>query len=576
MNIKKIIVTAAIFVIPLIFSLPIGVSAAEADYSNLIVSSGEKPSVGGALKVLKMKNGMKTLCDKNGNPIQLRGMSTHGLQWFPGILNNNAFAALSKDWESNVIRIAMHPTENGYNVDPEGMKEKVIKGINLAIANDMYAIVDWHMSTPGDPNAAAYSGAKDFFKEISSKYHNNPNIIYEICNEPNVDVPGVSDDANGWVKIKAYAEPIIKMLRDNGNNNLIIVGTPTWSHRPDLAADNPITDTADNIAYTAHFSAGSNFPSAGDTDRTKVMSSIRYALEHGVAVFVSEWTPSEATGLIEHGGLYLDSSDNWVNFLNKNNISWCTWSLSNNNDASAAFTAYEMGKSEETSLDPGEDQVWSPYELSAAGEYDRARIKGIKYEPVTRKKEAPIVKAPLGKTVIPSNFEDLTRNGWDWDPNCAVNTSLSIEEANNSKAMSWYVKYPEKKPTDEWTASPRLTLTGVNAVRGDNNYFAFDFYLKPDNATKGTISFYLSFIPPSLGYWALASEQYNIPLANLSQMEKTPDGLYHFKVRFNLNKIDDGKVIKPDTVLSDITIVAYDKGCDFAGKMYIDNIEFEK
>ena len=46
------------------------------------------------------------------------GMSTHGLQWFPGIINNNAFAALSKDWDANVIRFAMYVTEGGYDSNP--------------------------------------------------------------------------------------------------------------------------------------------------------------------------------------------------------------------------------------------------------------------------------------------------------------------------------------------------------------------------------------------------------------------------------------------------------------------------
>ncbi|WP_249315870.1 glycoside hydrolase family 5 protein [Bacillus sp. FJAT-49711] len=51
----------------------------------------------GKLKILK-ENGIMTLCNENGNPIQLRGMSTHGLQWYPEIINHNAFAALSSDW----------------------------------------------------------------------------------------------------------------------------------------------------------------------------------------------------------------------------------------------------------------------------------------------------------------------------------------------------------------------------------------------------------------------------------------------------------------------------------------------
>jgi endoglucanase len=42
----------------------------------------------------------KTLCDEDRNPIQLKGMSTHGLQWFPEIINENAFSALANDWDA--------------------------------------------------------------------------------------------------------------------------------------------------------------------------------------------------------------------------------------------------------------------------------------------------------------------------------------------------------------------------------------------------------------------------------------------------------------------------------------------
>lgn len=72
--------------------------------SNLLQKAARKPSEAGALQVLSKGSG-KTLCDQNGDPIQLRGMSTHGLQWFPGIINDNAFSALSNDWGSNVIRL---------------------------------------------------------------------------------------------------------------------------------------------------------------------------------------------------------------------------------------------------------------------------------------------------------------------------------------------------------------------------------------------------------------------------------------------------------------------------------------
>jgi endoglucanase len=149
--------------------MPMLTTAAEADYSNLLVTPAVKPSVGGALKIID-KDGNKTLGDKNGNTIQLRGMSTHGIQWFPEIVNDNAFNALSNDWGANVIRLAMYVGENGYATDPTTVKQRVIEGIDLAIKNGMHVIVDWHVHMPGDPNASAYWGAMNFFREIYALY----------------------------------------------------------------------------------------------------------------------------------------------------------------------------------------------------------------------------------------------------------------------------------------------------------------------------------------------------------------------------------------------------------------------
>lgn len=125
------------------------------------------------------------------------------MQWFPQILNSNAFAALSRDWGSNVIRLAMYVSEDGYAKAPAVIKQRVIDGIDLAISNDMYVIVDWHVLQPGDPNAGVYSGAMDFFTEISQLYPDNPHIIYELCNEPNSGSPGVTNDAAGWNKVRS-------------------------------------------------------------------------------------------------------------------------------------------------------------------------------------------------------------------------------------------------------------------------------------------------------------------------------------------------------------------------------------
>lgn len=59
----------------------------------------------------------------------------------------------------------------------------------------------------------------------------------------------------GWSgTIKPYAQAVISAIRAIDPDNLIVVGTPTWSQDVDVAAADPIAGT--NIAYTLHFYAG--------------------------------------------------------------------------------------------------------------------------------------------------------------------------------------------------------------------------------------------------------------------------------------------------------------------------------
>lgn len=58
------------------------------------------------------------LCNQYNRPIQLRGMSTHGIQWFSACYNNASMDALAKDWKADLLRVAMYVQESGYETDP--------------------------------------------------------------------------------------------------------------------------------------------------------------------------------------------------------------------------------------------------------------------------------------------------------------------------------------------------------------------------------------------------------------------------------------------------------------------------
>jgi endoglucanase len=307
------------------------------------------------------------LCGSDGKPVQLRGMSTMGLQWHGEVVNDMAFHALAKDWKADVVRLALYVGESGYATRPD-LKQLVWKGIDLAIAQGLYVIVDWHVLTPGNPNDPVYAGAQAFFDEVSRKYGKHPNLIYEIMNEPNGAVEWSAD-------LKPYAEKMVATIRANDPEGIILVGSGTWSQDVNLAAADPVQGK--NLAYTVHFYAGSH----GEGLRSKVEA----ALALGVAVFVSEWGTSEASG---NGGPYLSVAEEWLAFLDRHTIGWVNWSLCDKAETSAALKSLSVALKEgnKTLLDresllvpetlgPEGYPVWSADELSASGAFVRAQMR---------------------------------------------------------------------------------------------------------------------------------------------------------------------------------------------------------
>lgn len=265
-------------------------------------------SYNGYLKV----NGTRLQNQYNEN-IVLRGISSHGIQWYGDYITYDTLKELKENWNINVFRIAMYTEEGGYIAD-KTIKNKVTQIINDAIKLDMYVILDWHILSDNNPNKHL-NESKEFFTEMASLYKDIPNVIYEICNEPNGGVTWDND-------IKPYAEEVIKEIRKENDKALIIVGTPTYSQDVDIVSKNPINEN--NIMYALHFYAG--------THKENLREKAQIALNNNLPLFVSEWGMSDASG---NGGVFIDSSKEWLKFLDDNNISWVVWSLCDKNESSA-------------------------------------------------------------------------------------------------------------------------------------------------------------------------------------------------------------------------------------------------
>ena len=286
---------------------------------------------------LHVENGKLT--DDSGNTVQLYGMSTHGIAWFPQYINYDSFRTLRDDWNTNCIRLAMYTAEyGGYCAggDKEQLKQLVKDGVSYATELGMYVIVDWHILSDCDPNQNK-DEAIAFFREMTEAFADNDNVLYEICNEPN--------GGTSWDSIKSYAEEVIPVIRAQKPDAVILVGTPTWSQEIDKAAASPLDDS--NVMYTLHFYAG--------THKDDLRSRLETCVQNGLPVFVSEFGMCDASG---NGANDFDSTTKWLDLLNKYQISFCCWNLANKDESSSVFKAASTTLSDWTDEDFNESGRW--------------------------------------------------------------------------------------------------------------------------------------------------------------------------------------------------------------------------
>jgi len=277
---------------------------------------------------------------KDNTPVQLRGMSLFWSQWEGEFYTKEAVSWLKNDWKCTIVRAAMGVEDNGgFISNPEREKQKVFTVIDAAIDQGIYVIVDWHSHHAEDHQAKAI----EFFAEVAKKYGSAPNIIYEIYNEP-LQAP------NWKTVLKPYHEAVIAEIRKHDSDNLIICGTRTWSQDVDEVIGNEINDV--NVAYTLHYYAA--------THTQFLRDKAQKALDAGLPLFVTEYGTTAADG---NGGIDANESRIWWDFMDKNKISSCNWSIADKNEASAALTPGASGNG-----------GWSEGQITTSGKMVRDEI----------------------------------------------------------------------------------------------------------------------------------------------------------------------------------------------------------
>jgi hypothetical protein len=264
--------------------------------------------------------------DPAGDPVCLRGVSV-----IPDEDNNGPnhrplreIVKLQQDstqgWYARVVRVPVTFRGGAWDRPDPPIKSQfaahVQPFVDQAVSLDEYVIIDLHLIEDYGAAGVKQQFLMDWWTHVAPHYANQPNVIFELFNEP--------VEPNDWNTWKTFIQPVVNAVRAIAPKNLIMVGGPDWSHNVNGALTNPIT--GGNIVYVYHF-----YPHDGEASASNIDARFGNAARM-IPVIVGEfgWDDTAAySDDITHGTTsgwgsplrqYLDARP-W--------ISWVSWIFSN-------------------------------------------------------------------------------------------------------------------------------------------------------------------------------------------------------------------------------------------------------
>jgi uncharacterized protein (TIGR03437 family) len=319
--------------------------------------------------------------DGNGNIVQPRGVNLSGMEFAAidgydpsdptggnfGQPNNPNWAAI-QSWKASIVRIPLNESSwLGLTcTDIDGTVRQADPGSNYqatlanlvkeANAAGLYVILDLHWTAPGNTcpigqtQMADMDHSVDFWTSVANTYKNNPAVLFDLFNEPymNVDFTGdpwayVMYGTNGsfsgftgydtkgnqknislaW-NIASY-QTLINAVRGTGATNVILIGS--LSYTADLSgwlAHMP-ADPLGQIAATWHpyptYGAAFGTPAYSQPDfAPQIFTEVQAIQAAGIPVFATETGDQDTAGTV---GAPLVATI--TNFVDQNGIGLLGW-----------------------------------------------------------------------------------------------------------------------------------------------------------------------------------------------------------------------------------------------------------
>ncbi len=383
----------------------------------------------------------------SGNEVQVKGMS---LFWSNEksqnrFWRNDVITGMVSQQGIQVIRAAMAVDDQGWgnghyfvNGKTEYYQDLLDETVQAAIEQDIYVIIDYHSHTAVDN----VGRAKEFFKIQAKKWGSYPNVIFEIYNEPICKAgQGHGNSSNctmiTWPEIKAYANEVIPIIR-RYSNNLIVVGTPSWSGNPGAVVGNAITGY-DNIAYTFHYYAGKDDGSDAH-DFISMSADVNSAIGAGLSVFVTEWG---TVGYEGDGAPSTANNPQWQTWMNLKKLSSANWNAGRNTTKDGAENSEYFANFDVDKTSPAD---WT---YSASGDWVNANVfNGL--SAVTYSSCANHVTLPAVPASDP-NFDDSGDDFGDVYEDEVINHDYVIDDFDGHNSANEYHYFFESGDKGDWT-----------------------------------------------------------------------------------------------------------------------------